>query len=455
MNNMNIKVQEVAKRDYPKEKLGSSNNYSKSLDFRNTLDASLKGKEKPSEGPKEMKEVKDTGKPRVETKVNNSDEKLEAVDEKIEVLDENLEPLNEESKDLDLLSILEEILAFLGVENSVNLKLNEGLSLEEKINALNEAIIGIKNMPSEGIEKLANLMSTLKEALGNKEIPLHVIEGLSKELEGLNILNPNTTEKLQDSKNFTKKSLEEIKSLFYEEGKVEESLDNADSLETYKPLNTDSNKNQETLTKEERFLKSLIGDAEASKNSGTQSFGDNETSKPLSDKEVIPLGNINPVSISEGENISPISKEMNINSATFTKDVVKSIKYMEMNDIKELTLKVKPKELGEVIIKLSMEGNIMRAKIMATHKDTYNLLNSNLSQIKESLISQEFKVQDISVDIYFSDATTYGEFQGKDGNQREYRQGNGFNSGDMTLDDIKEEDLEEDIYKDNNINMLV
>ena len=456
MNNidMNSKVQDVTKRDYPKERLGSSNKPTKSLDFRNTLDLSLKSKERPSESPKEMKDVKDIEKPRVDNKISNSDENLRVENEKIEVSEETQEPLKEESKDIELLNILHEILASLGVENPVNLKKNEDLNLDEKINALKEAIIGIKNMPSEGTEKLARLMSTLKEAIGSKNTPLHVIEGLSKELEVLNILNPNTTEKLQDSKNSAKKSLDEIKSLFYGEGEGEESLDNTKSVETYKPLNMDSNKNQSTLTKEERFLNSLIGDAEANKDSGTQSFVDSETSKPVSGKETLPLGNINTINISEGENISPISKEININSATFTKDVVKNIKYMEMNDIKELTLKIKPKELGEVIIKLSMEGNIMRAKIMATHKDTYNLLNSNLSQIKESLISQEFKVQDISVNIYFSDATTYGEFQGKDGNQREYRQGNGFNSDDMNLDDMKEESLEEDIYKDNNINML-
>lgn len=441
----NFKIQDIPKRDFSKDKLGGNREGDKFTDFKNTLNSSLRKKENSSDSSKEVKSS-------WESKLDNKIDKESSKD--VEVIGENEDKVKEESKNSDLLNILQTILASLGYEEPVDFKNNENLNLDEKINMLKEVLIDIKTTDAYGNkENLSTIIASIKEGLGKSDISLEEIKNFSKELERFNMLEVNGLEKDHETKNSIKSPLEEIKKSFYGKSEEEKPLDTMDSLKVYKPLNTDSSKIERNLSKEERILKSIIGDME--KDSSIKPFGDKDTNNKIEgEKSSLALGNINVTNVVEGENIEGISKEININSTTFTKDVVKSIKYMEVNNIKELTLKINPKELGEVIIKLSMEGNIMRARIMANHKDTYNVLNSNLNDIKQSLVAQDFKVQEISVNIYFSDATTYGEFQGRDGNQGEYREGNEMSSRDGALDDAVEEGLEEEIYKDSNINML-
>lgn len=104
-----------------------------------------------------------------------------------------------------------------------------------------------------------------------------------------------------------------------------------------------------------------------------------------------------------------------INKNTFAADIIKSVQYMQANDIKELTVKINPKELGEVVIRLSMENNIMKASISAQNKETYALLQSSLGDMNNSLNDQNIKIQAFSVNIY--DDTTYFGGQGSSENK--------------------------------------
>lgn len=96
-----------------------------------------------------------------------------------------------------------------------------------------------------------------------------------------------------------------------------------------------------------------------------------------------------------------------INKNTMNTDIIKSIKYMELNNVKDLTVKIMPKELGEVFIKLTMEGGIMKANIGASTKDAYNLLNSNMQLIEDKLQNSGIKVQELSLNIYNEDTTFF------------------------------------------------
>ena len=92
-------------------------------------------------------------------------------------------------------------------------------------------------------------------------------------------------------------------------------------------------------------------------------------------------------------------------------DIVNNIKYMSRNLIQQLTVKVYPKELGEVTIKLLSEEGIMRADIKATSKETYNLLNSNLEEIKKYLNNENIEIKEVNISLYNED-TTYFSGQG-------------------------------------------
>lgn len=114
-------------------------------------------------------------------------------------------------------------------------------------------------------------------------------------------------------------------------------------------------------------------------------------------------------------NVQAVNGEVQvINKNTFAADIIKSVQYMQTNDIKELTVKINPKELGEVVIRLSMENNIMKASISAQNKETYALLQSSLGDINNSLNNQNIKIQAFSVNIY--DDTTYFGGQGSSEN---------------------------------------
>nr|WP_281418275.1 flagellar hook-length control protein FliK [Clostridium simiarum] len=93
---------------------------------------------------------------------------------------------------------------------------------------------------------------------------------------------------------------------------------------------------------------------------------------------------------------------------------------MENNNMKELTVKIYPKELGQMVITLVLESDRMNAKIMASNKEAYNLLNSNLKDLKNGLLDINLRVDDIQVGIYAEDFMSYsnlpqgfagGEFQ--------------------------------------------
>ncbi|GCD08972.1 flagellar hook-length control protein FliK [Clostridium tagluense] len=89
-----------------------------------------------------------------------------------------------------------------------------------------------------------------------------------------------------------------------------------------------------------------------------------------------------------------------IDKSNFTVDVIKNIKFMEVNNIKDLTVKMNPKELGEITIKLTMESGIMKASVSAQNKDTYNLLNQNIQDISDKLKNMDIKIQSLDINIY-------------------------------------------------------
>lgn len=154
-------------------------------------------------------------------------------------------------------------------------------------------------------------------------------------------------------------------------------------------------------------------------------------------------------------NAAAVSGEVpTINKATFVQDLVQSVKYMDLNNMKELTVKINPKELGEVIIRLTVENNQMKASIQTANKETYSLIHSSLADINNELNNQNIKIQDFSVNIY-DDTTYFGGQNSKQGNE------NG-NQSDKPKDNsasykgVTEIDEEEN-YSDanNNVDILV
>ncbi len=320
-----------------------------------------------------------------------------------------------------------------------------------------------KNL-EENLDKLKVLLNNLSEGNGNKEQSLIEIKDiLSEEFNKLNLTDENSLDKdlletfsnklqmqIEKEPNEEKLSLlknikNEMESILKEESKNNLPIDsqiNVDELLISKEENDSSDTNpsnlEENTSKEDKLLKGLLEEKE-------QGTGDkiNKTVNFMSHLK-------NSVNINELSSKEALGNLV-INKDTMNADIIKSIKYMELNNVKDLTVKIMPKELGEVLIKITMEGGIMKANIGTTTKEAYNLLNSNMQLIEDKLQNSGIKVQELSLNIYNEDTTFF-----KQGNEKREDSHNTSKSGNKaelsSVDEIPEEENISSV--ESNVNML-
>ncbi|AVQ44359.1 TPA: flagellar hook-length control protein FliK [Clostridium sporogenes] len=307
------------------------------------------------------------------------------------------------------------------------------------------------------LDKLKVLLNNLSEGNGNKEQLLMEIKNiLGEEFNKLNFTDKNSLDKdlleaflnklqmqIENDPNKEKLSLlknikSEMENISKEESNklpVEPKIDISEPLVLEEE--TDSSNLKENISKEEKLLKGLLEDKEQ----GTVEKI-NKTVNFMSHLK-------NSTDINELSSNETLGKLV-INKNTMNADIIKSIKYMELNNVKDLTVKIMPKELGEVFIKLTMEGGIMKANIGATTKEAYNLLNANMQLIEDKLQNSGIKVQELSLNIYNEDTTFFkqGNENGKNSNPSK----SGNKAELSSMDEIAEEENISTV--DGNVNIL-
>ena len=206
---------------------------------------------------------------------------------------------------------------------------------------------------------------------------------------------------------------------------IDESENNID-LNTQHNETSSEGKNQEEPNKEDTFLTSLIEGNDNVKSEGNLMQVPKMVFEPLKDiKEAAPA----------------LTNKTNI-----VEDIIKSVKYIRDESVKEVVLKVVPRSLGEVVISLSMDKGIMKANVTTNNAETYNLLATKIEEMNKIL--NEFKVE--SFDLTYMNNSEYGENK-KQGNDKNKFQGNNKSSFISIEDDVIEETNDE-IYS--NIDML-
>ncbi|MFR5171754.1 MAG: flagellar hook-length control protein FliK, partial [Clostridium paraputrificum] len=190
---------------------------------------------------------------------------------------------------------------------------------------------------------------------------------------------------------------------------------------------------KESFDNEEKVLHSILNDGEDNK---------------VTTKFTLMNNNIS------SRNIEKVDAPKVINRANMVEDIVKSVKYMNSNNIKELVVRINPKDLGEVAIRVIQEDGIMKANLKASSKETYSILSQNLGDIKRYLGEQNIKIQQVDISLY--EDTTYfkEEFQGQAFNQ-ERRENQSSNKQIEVNSSLIEEEFEEnEVDMLSNINML-
>lgn len=223
-------------------------------------------------------------------------------------------------------------------------------------------------------------------------------------------------------------------------GTVSQTVTVKNIVDTVKDDSSESTESTDGTQKEDKILKSIIDDGSDKTDKTFERFAQVQSK------------------ITNQNTDAKITNPVSVNKETLPSDLVKTVKYMNTNNIKELTVNINPKELGEVVIKIVQSEGVMKATIKASTNESYTILSQNESEIKKQLGEQNIKIQ--SIDIQLNNDTTYFKGSGLESNQ--FSQNQGENNGRQTrfdvhsnVEDSQEIDQDDEMEILSNINMLV
>lgn len=279
--------------------------------------------------------------------------------------------------------------------NEINLIDKEQLLVVKENFLGNKEQLSFKEVTPKDLEKIKEFMITIEDKISKEEIGedfLKIIENIKE----LIVQAEETVPSLKPLKNdnFKENSFEK-ENLNFEE--VEVKREQIDKSFTGNEFSKDKSSSDQS-EKEEAFLSKLIGTEEDSS------------------KNIFITNKFQPIEFNKVEHL-----EGKIEVKTFSTDVVKNVKLMINNSIKELVVKVNPGNLGEVTIKLSMVGNEMKANLSTNSKELYNYININ--EIKNHLASENIKISEVDISLYQEDTTFFNEEKFRE-NKESYKNSN-------------------------------
>ena len=218
---------------------------------------------------------------------------------------------------------------------------------------------------------------------------------------------------------------------------VESKEENID-VKNYTSSDSNNSSNNFEESKDEKILKSILNDK--------------DLSSTTINRNVTFAGTFNNVNALDG--LKEAAKL--VKAEHLAEDIIQSVKYMEANNIKELTVKINPRNLGELSIKVIQEDGVLKAQIKASTKEGYDLLSRNASIINKELSNQNLKIQNVNISL--NNDTTFFKGSSFEGNANNFSQNEASNknaknnvNGVLDEDEVLEDNEAEII---NNINML-
>lgn len=94
-----------------------------------------------------------------------------------------------------------------------------------------------------------------------------------------------------------------------------------------------------------------------------------------------------------------VSKIQVIRSEYISEDFVQTIEYLKVNNKEEISVRMNPKDLGELNIRILKGNNEEKVIVTLRNEETFNLLKENVNEIKNHLSSLDIKVKDVEVEI--------------------------------------------------------
>lgn len=350
-------------------------------------------------------------------------------DEEVEIKDE-------------LLQIIYSLISKLNINNDVDSKKIEELdSIIEEINPerLSELNTKLDEDKIATVLNDINLNSSEIKLINNKleDIINRTVESVRKEIKDIH----KSSLLIKDNSNTEIKLIEDIKK------GLENNLNKESNGSTVENLINNNFKQiqyveDNYLDKDKNILLKI-------------SEGNSDTILPTKeiesgDNDLNILNNISNLEKNLMEDIADI-KPVEIRSGYIVDDIGQAIRYLKNNGIEDLTLKINPKELGELTIKLIKSKGENKVIITSSSNETFKLINENIKDIESHLLNLDIKLNQVSVEIK---NYGHGDFSG-DLNQQFNRntskeeRKNTFTNG---------KDSEEEINKvseETNINLLI
>lgn len=332
----------------------------------------------------------------------------------LQLLNTNSQTNDTKEVDANLLSSIEKL---LGTNQLTN---NSGAGNENRI-------VGLQEQFKDAFNKISKLV----EQVNNKGENTQQLVNLKETLQTIKNVLQNVDENLtaKDQNSLFKQVVAEINNNL---AKIDEANNSKnDSSSNSNQFNNKSKDQNSFLTTDSK---------ESSDNTVLSKIlnNDNESSKfsTIANR----LVDFKPI-----QNLEKLEAPV-VNKYTMAQDIVKSVKYMQSNDMRELTVKVNPGTLGEITIKLVAQGESMKANLQISSKDTYNLINSQ--EIKNALNNENIKVTEVNISLYNEDTTFYrnessfGEqlSKGSKGNRDDSNQTDTNSSADA-IDEDESEDM--------------
>ncbi|NNU76064.1 flagellar hook-length control protein FliK [Clostridium estertheticum] len=380
-----------------------------STDISSTIEKAIKTlKQNTEELPKDSVEG-------VDIKINNTLKKL------IDLLKKNIKNTSGESasadKSIDQMAQIQQLLQSLTVMIQSTDKTTITKTSGNEFNSINlEELVGTKKLTPETKgnlkNKLSEILSLLQNLKGNTKVTPEILSMLQKlttqvkdvksDLNLLKVPTPETNSDNSDEKLIKDNLIKMVKS--QNTKSTSESISKNQNQSSSD--NKKDNKSSGNSSSEEKFLNKLLsGDKDDVKISKAVNFMNQFQNVKTSDASKVPSANLV------------------VDKNNFEADVIKSVKFMEINNIKDLTVKMNPRELGEITIKLTMEGGIMKASILAQNKETYNLLNNNVLDIQDRLKNMDIKIQSLDINVY-EDSTFFNKNSSGNNNNNNGKQDN-------------------------------
>lgn len=318
---------------------------------------------------------------------------------------------NNNSNVLENINILENVNSNVIEEISLNSGENINIDLNE------ETLSNTANLPLEEIVKTLNLEEDKVVTKDNIDKILTVL----CDKDGNEIKKDKFIEVVDSSKGESKKDtsqgVEMLKMVFNIDKSNGEQKGEEDILAKLMTMDEDTNKVKDYIVEDTPIFTEVLN----SKNDVASSL----------------ISEVKPVAVSR---------------ETVATDVVSNVKYMVKNQVEQLTVKIYPKELGEITIKIISEDGIMKADIKSTSKETYTLLNSNMEEIKKHLSNESLIIKEVNIGLY--EDTTYYSGQGFSNEFNDERNKENYFVEDNDSINIHKEENEEISEEISNVNLL-